>query len=98
MAAQPFGISVQQTCLGYIQITNGIRPSINLWDTPLVTGLLLDFVSLITTSWAQVCVRFLTSGKRAEHILPSAEATLNYTAQVCYRHKVSKCGQMTHGS
>lgn len=36
MAAQPFGISAQQTCLGS-------GPS---WDTLLVTGLQLGFVSL----------------------------------------------------
>lgn len=66
----------------------GIRPSINLWDTLLVTGLQLDLVSLVTTSWAQLCVRLSTSGKMAEHILPSTEAALSHTAQVCYRLQV----------
>lgn len=97
MAAQPFGISVQHTCFGYIQIMIKISPSVSLWDTLLVTGLQLDFVSLFP-SWAQLCVRFITSGKMAGHILPSAGAALSYTAQVCYRLKVCTCGHMTHCS
>lgn len=66
------------TALWHISSANmlGIRPSINLWDTLLVTGLQLDLVSLVTTSWAQLCVRLSTSGKMAEHILPSTEAVL----------------------
>jgi len=37
---------------------NGTGPSIDPWGTPLVTGLLLDFVLLITIVWAQSLSQF----------------------------------------
>lgn len=37
---------------------NKTRPSIDTWDTPLVTGLQLGFVSLITTLWTWLFSQF----------------------------------------
>ncbi|GAB0181629.1 hypothetical protein GRJ2_000628200 [Grus japonensis] len=41
-----------------MKILNRTGPSIDPWTTPLVTGLQLDFVPLITTLWAWPFSRF----------------------------------------
>lgn len=70
MAAQLPGVSAIPPKLAegglcpFIQVTGSpmktTRPSINPWGTPLVTGLHLDSVPLITTLWALPLRQFLT--------------------------------------
>lgn len=41
-----------------MKMLNGIGPSIDPWDTPLVTGIPLVFVPLITSLWAHLFSQF----------------------------------------
>ena len=71
MAAQPSGVSATPRSLvssayflrvhsvttsrSVMKMLNSMRSGINCWGTPLVTGLQLDFMLLITTHWAWQC-------------------------------------------
>lgn len=61
MAAQPYGVSATApsfvTSADMLQL-NRIGPGVEPWHTPLMTGLQLDFMRLITTLWALQLSRF----------------------------------------
>ena len=68
-----------------MDMLNRIRPSINSQDTLLLTGHKLDFMVLITTSWAWPYMLRLAHGKMAEHIPSSTVSEQSYTAHICFR-------------